>query len=44
MLSETSGDKLAAAKRMGIHKATLYRKMKQLNIGNQGSGIERANN
>lgn len=32
MLTETSGDKLLAAKRMGIHKATLYRKMKQLDV------------
>lgn len=29
MLSETSGDKLQAAKRMGIHRATLYRKLKE---------------
>jgi PAS domain S-box-containing protein len=32
MLMETGGNKLLAAKRMGIHKATLFRKLKQLEM------------
>lgn len=44
MLSETSGDKLIAAKRMGIHKATLYRKMKQLDIDEQRNIIGKGDN
>ncbi|MBD3314997.1 MAG: PAS domain S-box protein [Chitinivibrionales bacterium] len=32
MLHETGGNKAEAARRLGIHKATLFRKLKQLNI------------
>jgi PAS domain S-box-containing protein len=35
MLDETSGNKSLAAQRMGIHKATLFRKMKALDIGDR---------
>jgi two-component system response regulator HydG len=31
-LRETSGDKLAAARMLGIGKTTLYRKLKQYNM------------
>ncbi len=34
VLNATSGDKLMAAKKMGIHKATLYRKIKEHDIAN----------
>jgi PAS domain S-box-containing protein len=33
VLAETGGNKTLAAKRLGIHKATLFRKLKQLGIG-----------
>ena len=33
ILSETGGNKTLAAKRLGIHKATLFRKLKQLGVG-----------
>jgi DNA-binding NtrC family response regulator len=33
-LRETSGDKLAAARMLGIGKTTLYRKLKQYETGN----------
>jgi len=33
VLEETGGNKTLAAKRLGIHKATLFRKVKQLGIG-----------
>ncbi len=32
MLTETSGNKQIAARRMGIHKATLYRKLRELDM------------
>jgi PAS domain S-box-containing protein len=32
ILSETEGNKMLAAERLGIHKATLFRRMKQLGI------------
>jgi DNA-binding NtrC family response regulator len=32
MLRQTNGDKLAAARRLGIGKTTLYRKLKQYNL------------
>jgi PAS domain S-box-containing protein len=33
ILAQTGGNKTLAAKRLGIHKATLFRKIKQLGIG-----------
>src|ERR1700675_946954 len=36
-LRETSGDKLAAARMLGIGKTTLYRKLKQYNLEAEGS-------
>jgi len=33
VLAQTGGNKTLAAKRLGIHKATLFRKLKQLGIG-----------
>lgn len=33
ILSETEGNKLEAAKRLGIHKTTFFRKLKKLGIG-----------
>jgi transcriptional regulator of acetoin/glycerol metabolism len=32
ILAECGGNKLAASERLGIHKATLFRKLKQLGI------------
>ena len=32
VLAETGGNRLKAAQRMGVHKATLFRKLKQLDI------------
>jgi transcriptional regulator of acetoin/glycerol metabolism len=32
ILAEAGGNKAEAARRLGIHKATLFRKIKQLNI------------
>ena len=36
-LRETAGDKLAAARILGIGKTTLYRKLKQYNLEAEGS-------
>jgi two-component system response regulator HydG len=36
-LQETSGDKLAAARLLGIGKTTLYRKLKQYEAGRAGA-------
>jgi DNA-binding NtrC family response regulator len=36
-LRETGGDKLAAARILGIGKTTLYRKLKQYNLGEEAS-------
>lgn len=32
ILEETGGNKIAAARRLGVHKATLFRKLRKLNI------------
>jgi len=44
MLVETNGDKCKAAKRMGIHRATLYRKIKQLDVTFQEDGVIQGEN
>jgi len=36
-LRETAGDKLAAARILGIGKTTLYRKLKQYNLDTESS-------
>jgi DNA-binding NtrC family response regulator len=35
ILNETGGSRIKAAERLGIHKATLFRKLKSLGINNR---------